>query len=305
MRTIFALPARAFTAALLLTCLVAAGCRADGGTAAAEAEALPARAAPVILAAGDIASCDEDADEQTGRLVRQHSGTVLTLGDNVYGRVLNRELYRRCYEPAWGAVRERTRPVPGNHDYMSRDASGYFDYFGAAAGERGKGYYSFNVGTWHLVALNSNVPMHPGSAQERWLRADLGASPARCTLAYFHHPRFSSGPHGGTAAVRPLWDALHEAGVDVVLAGHDHIYERFAPQSPSGKRDPERGIRQFVVGTGGKSHYRIRRVARNSEVRNSDAFGVLSLTLGDSTYRWEFLPVADGGFRDAGQGQCH
>jgi hypothetical protein len=236
------------------------------------------------------------------------SGTVFTLGDNVYPSGTAQQ-FERCYDPSWGRHRARTRPSPGNHDYATRGASGYFNYFGAAAGERGKGYYSYDLGAWHIIVLNSNCWGVGGcgrtSPQYKWLVADLQAHPALCTLAYWHHPRFSSGPHGNSTTVRPFWQALYDAGADVVLAGHDHTYERFAPQTPTGRADPERGIRQFIVGTGGYVHYAIRRAAANSEMRNNTMHGVLKLTLHADRYDWEFVPVAGQTFTDEGMGVCH
>lgn len=263
----------------------------------------------MLLAAGDIASCTSSGDEATAALVdARPAAAVVTLGDNAYDRGTPRE-FAECYEPSWGRSRTRTRPSPGNHDYGTRGAAGYFGYFGAAAGDPATGYYSYDVGTWHVVSLNSNctaVPCGPGSAQERWLRADLAASNTRCTLAYWHHPRFSSGRvHGSSSVVAPLWRALYDAGADVVLAGHEHHYERFAPLDPAGGPDEARGIRSFVVGTGGRSLYPFGPPVPGSEVRDRSTFGVLSLTLHAEGYDWAFLPVAGGWFTDQGSGRCH
>ena len=215
----------------------------------------------VIVAAGDIADCLSDGDEATARLVGGIDGsTVLTLGDNAYEDGTAQD-FRQCYEPTWGKFKERTKPAPGNHDYETEGASAYFDYFGEAAGQPGKGYYSYELGQWHIVALNSNceeVGCQASSPQLRWLEADLAKDTKSCTLAYFHYPLFSSGKYRpGIQEVKPLWDALYTADADVVLNGHDHNYQRFAPQDPNGKADPEGGIREFVVGTGGRSHYSI------------------------------------------------
>jgi acid phosphatase type 7 len=269
----------------------------------------PAPSAPaVLLAAGDIASCDSPGDEATAALLDGLDGMIATLGDTAYGAGTPAE-FGQCYEPSWGRHKGRTRPAPGNHDYGTPGAAAYFNYFGAAAGEADKGYYSYDLGDWHLVALNSNCAAvggcHAGSPQEQWLRADLAAHPTPCALAYWHHPRFSSGPHGGDVALEPIWQALYDAGADVVLVGHDHLYERFAPQDPRGVADSARGIRQFTVGTGGRSHYSVVRNTANSEVANSDTFGVLRLTLRPADYDWEFVPVAGGSFTDSGSGSCH
>lgn len=232
---------------------------------------------------------------------------MLTLGDNVYDRGTADE-FARCYDPSWGRHRERTRPAPGNHDYGNGRAVAYYDYFGKAAGEPNKGWYSFDVGGWHLVALNSNCAIvggcGAGSEQERWLRADLAAHPGRCTLAYWHHARFSSGLHGNNDVTAGLWRALEDAGADVVLTAHDHDYERFSPLSPDGRPVQAGGIRQFVVGTGGRSLYPFRAPVAGSEVRSAATFGVLMLSLRETGYDWRFLPVAGSKFTDGGSGSC-
>ncbi|MGH2417005.1 MAG: metallophosphoesterase family protein, partial [Candidatus Limnocylindria bacterium] len=259
-----------------------------------------------LLAAGDVASCDSSGDEQTANLLDKLPGTIAGLGDLVYDDGTAEE-FADCYGPTWGRHKARTRPAPGNHEYNSDGAEGYYDYFGAAAGDPSRGYYSYQLGSWHVVALNSNCGEIGGcgrtSPQGRWLAEDLAANPTLCTLAYWHHPRFSSGPHGDYPPVAPLWDALHAAGADVVLVGHDHLYERFAPQAPDGTADAA-GIRQFTVGTGGKALYAAERVAANSDLIIDDAFGVLELTLEPASYRWRFVTV-DGIEADAGSADCH
>jgi Calcineurin-like phosphoesterase len=261
----------------------------------------------VIVAAGDIADCLSDGDEATARLVGGIKGTVLTLGDNAYedGTAQN---FEECYEPSWGQFKERTRPIPGNHDYETEGASAYFHYFGKAAGDPSKGYYSYDLGQWHIVALNSNcedVGCKTSSPQLRWLEADLAKDANTCTLAYFHYPLFSSGKYRpGIREVKPLWDALYAAHADVVLNGHDHNYQRFAPQNPNGEADPEGGIREFVVGTGGKSHYPILGPIANSEVYNDETYGVLKLTLRPERYQWRFIPVEGETFTDSGSARC-
>jgi len=260
---------------------------------------------PVLLGAGDIASCTSLGDEATAALLDSLMGIVFTVGDNVYpdGRP---RAYKDCYDGSWGRHRARTRPAPGNHDYHTAGASGYYGYFGTLAGDSGKGYYSYDVGAWHIVSLNSNVPMSPGSRQEQWLRTDLATHPAPCTLAYWHHPRFSSGTtHGSIAATQSLWQPLYDAGADVVVSGHEHSYERFAPQTPTGALDPARGLREFVVGTGGASHFPFGAPLANSEVRDNTTFGVLRLTLKPRGYEWRFVPAAGGMFTDSGSGSCH
>jgi hypothetical protein len=288
----------------------------------------PPNGDPVIAAAGDIA-CDPatsgyngGAGTASGCRQRYTSdlltggglAAVLTLGDNQYE---NGELaaYMQSYDPTWGRLKTITHPVAGNHEYnTSSAAAGYFDYFNGTgsltgpAGDRGKGYYSYDIGAWHFVALNSNcgrVSCAAGSPQDQWLRADLQASPAKCTLAYWHHPLFSSGAHGNIAASKPLFSAFHALGGDVVLNGHDHVYERFAAQTPAGAADSAGGVREFIVGTGGKSQSSISTVKPNSEVRNVGTFGVLRMTLHASSYDWKFTPEAGKTFTDSGTGTCH
>jgi len=260
---------------------------------------------PVIVGAGDIAKCAHQGDEATAKLLDNIGGTVITLGDNVYENGTATE-FANCYGPSWGRHKDRTRPAAGNHEYNTPDAAGYFGYFGARAGEPSKGYYSYNKGSWHIVVLNSNcweVSCAEGSAQERWLEADLAASPSKCTLAYFHYPRFSSS--GNQPSVAPFWKDLYEAGAEVVLNGHAHNYERFAPQRPDGTLDGDRGIREFVVGTGGAHHHSFGTIKPNSQVRNATAYGVLKLTLHSGSYEWKFKPVAGKTFTDSGTKVCH
>jgi hypothetical protein len=308
--------ARSFAVAAASSLVVAcAGDRSSGADRAGEGGRKPnglrvipdsvhARS-PVVLAAGDIASCASAGDEATALLLDTLAGTVLALGDNVY-RHGSAEEFRDCYGPSWGRHRGRTRATPGNHEYYVRFAAAYFDYFGAAAGPTGLGFYSFDLHGWHVVSLNSNVDASAGSPQERWLRADLKAHPARCTLAFWHHARFSSGAnHGSTPAVAPLFQALYDAGADVLLQAHDHLYERLAPLAPDGRPNAERGIRSFVVGTGGVGFHEFGRVVAGSEVRHNRSPGVLKLSLRADGYAWEFIPAGGGGFRDRGEGKCH
>jgi len=272
---------------------------------------VPGSGDPTIAAAGDIA-CDSLTPGATtchqaataDLLTAGNFTAVLGLGDHQYpsGALDDFNAY---YDPTWGRVKAKTYPAPGNHEYQTSGAAGYFAYFGDRAGPAGRGYYSFDVGSWHLISLNSEISMAAGSPQLTWLQADLAASSQRCTLAYWHKPLFSSGPHGNDSSVKPLWDVLYAADADVVLAGHDHDYERFAPQTPSGSADATRGIREFVVGTGGKEHYSISSTKPNSQVHNTDTFGVLRLTLHPDGYDWKFLPEAGKTFTDSGTGSCH
>jgi 3',5'-cyclic AMP phosphodiesterase CpdA len=271
--------------------------------------ALPQTPVATLVGAGDIAGCGQVEDTATAKLMETIPGTVFTLGDNVYNDGSAKQ-FANCYGPTWGRFKARTRPVPGNHDYFTPNAAGYFDYFGAAAGSRTKGYYSYNAGAWHVIVLNSNCAAvggcGPGSPQERWLRADLAASKAACTVAMWHHPRFASGRrHGSDPRMAAFWWALYQYGAELVLSGHEHFYERFAPQRPNATADPAFGIRQFVVGTGGNGHYPIGAVVANSQVRNDRAAGVLKLVLRPQSYEWAFVPILGRTFRDSGTGTCH
>ena len=257
----------------------------------------------VLVGAGDIAK-DGGGAAQTAKLLDRIPGTVFTTGDNAYPNGSSSD-YSGNYERTWGRHKARTRPSPGNHEYNTSGASPYYKYFGANAGPSGRGYYSYDIGDWHIISLNSNIDMSAGSAQERWLRADLAANNKECTLAYWHHPRFSSGTHGSSTASKALWQALYEAGAEVVVVGHDHNYQRFAPQTADGKKDLQRGIREFVAGTGGASHYTFASPIANTEAYNVDTYGVLKLTLGPGTYSWDFIPVDGKSYANRGSGTCH
>ena len=265
----------------------------------------PPAAGPTVsfVGAGDIAACGSGEAEATARLLDGLPGTVFTLGDNVYMEG-SAQTYRDCYGPTWGRHRARTRPTAGNHDWNSDGGAAYFDYFGPAAGPRGLGYYSYELGSWHILALNSNLHGNAGSAQHAWVQADLTANRSQCTLAYWHHPRFSSGPNGSDTNMRDIWRLLQNAGAELVLSGHDHGYERFAPQDADGRLDPARGIRQFVVGTGGYRLYEQRGGLPNVDMRDDRTWGVLNLTLHPSGYTWEFVPIAGQSFRDNGTAAC-
>jgi predicted phosphodiesterase len=259
---------------------------------------LHSAADPVLVGAGDIASCTSAGDEATAKLLDQIDGTVFTLGDNVYEAGTATE-FTQCYEPSWGRHKSRTRPAVGNHEYFTPEAQGYFNYFGNAAGDPLKGYYSYDIGTWHVVVLNSVCGLvggcDVGSLQERWLRADLAAHPTSCLIAYWHHPR---------STMQALTEDLYEAGVDIVLNGHLHYYERFLPQNAGDVADPNHGFRKFIVGTGGRGHGTLDPASPLSEVRNNDTFGVLKLTLHATSYDWNFIPEAGKMFSDAGQDTC-
>lgn len=292
--------------------LAAAGCvgkseahqEAAARRAAALAAANPSDTVAILVGAGDIASCGGQGDEATARLIDSIPGTVFTAGDNAY-RDGSRRDFSRCYAPSWGRHKDRTRPAPGNHDYRTSDAAPYFAFFGENAGPAGRGYYSYNIGLWHVVSLNSEIAMKPGSPQHRWLLDDLTATTRPCVLAYWHRPRFSSSSkHGSQEQTGPLFQALYDAGAEIVIGGHDHTYERFAPQAPDGTADVARGVRQFVVGTGGADEYGFGPPLPNSEVRYNATPGVIKFTLLPDRYEWEFITVS-GDFRDAGTANCH
>ena len=259
----------------------------------------------VLVGAGDIARCGPDlvAAEATARLLDSIGGTVFTTGDNtqVAGTA---EEFRDCYGSTWGRHSGRVRPAPGNHDVQTAGGAPYFNYFGSQAGAAGLGYYSYDLGAWHIISLNGNVSMKAGSAQANWLRQDLEASRALCTLAYWHQPLFSSGSHGNDARSAYAWQLLYDYGAEIVLNGHDHLFERFAPQDPTGFRDDTRGIRQFTVGTGGNALDTAFLLQPNSEVQGA-AHGVLKLTLQADSYQWQFIPVSGRSFSDSGRGTCH
>ena len=262
-----------------------------------------------LVGAGDIADCkDLSGAEATAALLEKIPGTVMAIGDEAYpdGTAEN----FACYDKTWGRVKNRTRPALGNHEAHSTGASFYYKYFGAAAGDPKTGYYSYELGSWHVIVLNSECAdvggCSAGSPQEKWLRHDLAEHPVACTVAYWHKPLFSSGAkHGGDPEIQPLWQALYDGNADVVVNGHDHDYERFGPQSPDGKQDLKRGIREFVAGTGGKNHRPFGAPTANSEVRNADTFGVLELTLRGDGYSWRFVPEKGKPFSDSGENQCH
>jgi protocatechuate 3,4-dioxygenase beta subunit len=272
----------------------------------------PPGASVVFVGAGDISDCGNDNDAATAALITAiPSVPVFTLGDNAYPNGASAD-YNNCYNPTWGAFKSRTHPSAGNHEYdVSSTAAAYFAYFGSAAGQAGLGYYSFDLGSWHVVVLNSNIATDVGSPQEVWLKADLAAHPSLCTLAYWHHPLYSSigGTPGTSGAVitsaRPLWDDLYAAGADLVLNGHRHVYERLAPMKPDGSADPVRGIRTIIAGTGGESGGDLTNIFPTSEVRNGQTFGVLKLTLSTGSYSWQFIGVPGSTFTDSGTNSCH
>jgi acid phosphatase type 7 len=260
----------------------------------------------VFIGAGDIAGCASDyKDKVTAAILgRFPTATIYTLGDNAYNDGTPAD-YANCYAPGWGKFKDRTRPAPGNHDYHTAGAPGYFGYFGDRAGPAGRGYYSFDLGGWHIISLNSEIDASATSAQATWLKQDLADHTSTCTLAYWHKPLFTSAlVHPPDPRFRDLFAILNDAGAEIVLSGHNHHYERFGPMRPDGTADPN-GIREFVVGSGGSaSLYDFGPAQPNSEVRFK-GWGVLKLTLGPASYGWEFLGIEGSTFTDRGQGSCH
>ena len=264
--------------------------------------------AVTLVGAGDIASCSQNNDSATARLLGRIPGTVFTLGDNAYPDGTAAQ-FDNCYDPTWGRYKKRTKPSVGNHEYHTAGAKPYYDYFGARAGAPGRGYYSYDRRNWHIVVLNSNCDEVGGcggrSAQGRWLRNDLADNPSECTLAYFHDPLYASGTSSDAPEVRPFWKTLYKRGAEIVLAGHAHRYERYAKLTPGGVRSTN-GIRQFIVGTGGEPggdfdgpyHPDMQRFKRNTP-------GVLRLSLRADSYAWKFVPVAGETFTDSGTDPCH
>jgi len=293
-----------------------AGDLADRALGATPATTTPGRAsATTILIAGDIATCDGDADADTATLIAGLPGTVMTAGDNAYPSGSPAD-FANCYAPTWGAFLDRTRPALGNHDWVTAGRAGYFGYFGSRAGPAGRGWYRFDAGTWRIYVLDSTRCWRPsagaasgcaaGSPQYRWLKADLVAHPHACVMAVWHHPRFSSWRHGSTTAPRPLLRLLYRKGAELVVNGHDHAYERFSPATPDGMPDLNHGIRQIIAGTGGAPlHVFGQTLAPNSVFRDDTHHGVLRLDLATYGYTWTFLQAPDGQTLDSGTGGCH
>jgi len=267
----------------------------------------PGGSDPVLVGAGDIAACDRQDDEATAALLDRIDGTVFTAGDNAYENG-SPDQYRDCYGPSWGRHLARTRPAPGNHDWETQDLAGYLGYYGDTATTEGTSWYSYDLGSWHVIVLDSECGKvggcDAGSRQGIWLAADLASNDARCTVAIWHKPRWSSGEHGDDPAMSDFWTMLYDAGADIVVNGHDHDYERFAPQDPGGREDRARGIREFVVGTGGSELRDFRRTAPNSELRSALDHGVIAFTLRDGSYEWRFT-AATTDFSDSGTANCH
>jgi acid phosphatase type 7 len=269
-----------------------------GEKAAVVSTPTPTVGAAVLVGAGDISSCDIEDDELTAQLLDAIPGTVFTTGDNVYSSGTYSE-FLDCYDPTWGRHKDRTKPVPGNHDYATAGAAGYFAYFGNVPS-----YYAYDLGSWRIYALNSQIGVSEGGEQVQWLREDLAANPRQCVLAYWHHPRWSSGSlHGSNPDLQTLWQIFYEEGAELVLNGHEHNYERFVPMDAVGQPDPQ-GMREIVVGTGGRNHYSFDTPLPTSEVRDSSTFGVLKLVLHDTGYDWQFIPVAGSTFTDSGSATC-
>ncbi len=253
----------------------------------------------VLVGAGDITSCSNDNDTKTAQLLESISGTVFTTGDNAYESGTSYE-YNNCYKPTWGQYKSRTMPVPGNHEYATSGASGYFNYFSGISK-----YYAYNRGTWRIYALNSEIDTSATSAQVKWLQADLAANPRTCVMAYWHKPRWSSGiAHGSNSGMQALWAVLSDAHAELVVNGHEHNYERFAQMNKNGQA-VNNGLREIVVGTGGRSHYGFSTILSTSRARNASTYGVLKLTLNSGSYSWKFIPIAGQSYTDSGSTSCH
>ena len=265
------------------------------------------KAAPILLAAGDIADCSSTGALLTARLIESRPGTVAALGDTAYPAGSESD-FARCYNPTWGRFKARTRPAIGNHEYLTAGARAYFSYFGRRSAPF-SGYYSYKLGRWHIVVINSECGQiggcDSGSTQLRWLRNDLARHPSRCALAYWHEPRFSSGMHGQNEAMQPIWATLAKAGVDIVLNGHDHNYERFAPLNAAGRIDRAHGMREFVVGTGGGPLRVVAAASYGSRKIIAHRWGVLRLKLGANRVYWRFLSTPSGRVLDSGSSACH
>jgi hypothetical protein len=252
-----------------------------------------------FVGAGDISSCDNNNDELTAQLLDGIPGTIFAVGDNAYDSGTLSQ-FTNCYDPTWGRYKDRIKPVPGNHEYLTSGASGYFQYFNNIPS-----YYAYNLGSWRIYALNSEIDVSASSEQVKWLEDDLAANPSQCVLAYWHKPRWSSGTHhGSNETFQTLWQILYSAGAEVVINGHEHNYERFAPMNATGQADPL-GLREFVVGTGGRDLYDFGTLLPNSEVHDDTSFGVLKFTLRPTGYDWQFVPVVGSTFTDNGSTECH
>jgi len=309
-------------ASLIFYVVVAAHAQSSSASPATRKENAPQKAVQTgdtdktftLVGAGDIATCKHlESAQATAKLIEQIPGTVFAAGDLAYEKGSPDE-FKNCYDPTWGGFKDRTKPALGNHEYGEPTAAGYFQYWGAQAGPAGKGFYSYDLGDWHIVVLNTNCGIKEmggcdkGSPQETWLRDDLAKHSQACILAYGHHALFSSGvlkEHALHPRLRPFWEDLYAAHADLILAGHEHSYERFAPQDPQGNPDPAHGIREIVAGTGGRSHDPLGIATPNSEVREWKTYGVLKLTLAPGKYNWEFIPAEGETFRDSGSGVCH
>ncbi len=283
----------------LLICL-----QAVTATAAPENTVIPAAVVQVVLVAGDVAQCNVRGAQLTADVIQKMpDAIVLAPGDLAYENGSAKD-FARCYDPSWGKFKDRTWPAPGNHEYGTPGATGYFSYFGSRVGAPDKGYYSIDLGQWHVVALNSNIDADVDSAQIAWLRKDLAANSGSCVLAFWHHPRYSSGFHGSHRRMQATWETLHEHGVSIVIAAHDHHYERFVPLDAQGNQTATGGLRSFVVGTGGSRLYNFGLRGEHSVAWHGATWGVLKLTLHADSYDWEFLSAQPTTFQDKGSSSC-
>jgi hypothetical protein len=255
---------------------------------------------PVVAGAGDL--CGPMCESTSDQIEQINPDAVFTAGDNAYNDGTYDEFMSK-YDPTWGRFKDKTHPSPGNHEYNS-DGSGYYEYFGDAAGDPARGYYSWDIGDWHFISLNSNIDISEGSEEVKWLKDDLAANTKPCTAAYEHHPRYSRGDHGSNTDIKPIWNALDDADADILLSGHDHNYQRYALQDADGNPSAD-GVRQFVVGSGGQSLYDFNADVPNFEAGDDGTYGVLKMTLSSTDYAWDFVPQAGREFTDSGSQKCH
>jgi hypothetical protein len=260
-------------------------------------------ATEVLVGAGDIANCSVTGAAETAALIQGQPGTVFTAGDNAYPSGSEQD-FRNCYGPTWGRFLSRTRPAPGNHDYETPGAAGYFGFFGSRAGSGYDGYYAYTLGAWRIIVLDSEAPVSASSAQANWLKNEVATHASVCTAAIWHRPLVSSGPHGDNTDMRDLFQILYDADVEFVVTGHDHMYERFSPIDPNGRPDSVRGVREFVVGTGGTSLTGPVRMRLGSEMQGAN-WGIIRFDLSPGSYRWQFISVSGESFADSGIAMCH
>ncbi|MFZ6873546.1 metallophosphoesterase family protein [Undibacterium sp. Di27W] len=305
---------RIFTLAFCIASLLAIPVHAADKNKQANKKKIEKPLSISVYAAGDIAECkkkpaEESIAARTAELIaagldKDSTARAITLGDNTYP-IGSPEEFSRCYEPTWGRFKDKTLPSPGNHEYGMPKALGYYNYFGEVAGPDRRGYYATRLGKWLVLSLNSNLDEVQMQVQLSWLKEELAGNKHNCTLAFWHHPAFSSGGHGNNKNMQDVWKILSAAKADIVLAAHDHNYERFVPLDANGDRDDKNGIRSFIVGTGGAKLTPMFLAKNTTEIRDNSTHGVLKLTLNEKSYEWEFIPIPGQSFSDKGKAACH